>query len=303
MSPMSPTLFRNLIRIARPLWLLAGVLFYALGVGLVHFLGYAIDWQIYWAGQAIVTFLQLSSYFLKVYYDAIPTGSTESPVTDRDKPMPGQLTRTLVLQLTLVLLTSGAAMTVLLLASGSIDLTAFVLLGVGFVLSFFYAVPPVRLVERGYGELASAFFIANLVPALAYLFQTGELHRLLAMLTFPLLALFLAYTLAAELRSYGADERHERKTLLVRMGWQRGMLLHNILVLAAYLLLALAALLGLPWLLTWPGLLSLPVGLFQIWQINRIEQGSPPHWNLLELTAFSSLGLMVYLLSLSLWTN
>lgn len=299
----SPTIFRTLVQIARPLWLLAGGLCYALGVGVVNFLGFAIDWQIYWAGQAIVTFLQLSSYFLKAYYDPAQPGSTESAVTDRDKPAPGQLTRTLVLQLALLLLTSGAAMTVLLVASGSIGAASFILLGVGFAISFLYAVPPVRLADNGYGELANAFLIANLVPALAYLFQTGELHRLLAMLTFPLLALLLAYNLAAELRAYGADERREHKTLLVRMGWQRGMQLHNILVLAAFLLLALAALSNLPWILTWPGLLSLPVGLFQIWQMWQIERGMPPRWNLLELTALATPALMLYLLNLSLWIN
>lgn len=296
------------MRISRPLALFAGILLYALGGGIVHFLGYPIDWSAYWIGQAAVTLLQLSSYYLKVYYDPYNPAEEDSPVENRELRRPGEentgkLPRTTVLQLALVTLTLGAVMTVLLLVRNSIQSQAFILLGIAFIVAFFYAVPPVRLVYSGYGELAHAFLLANLVPALAYLFQTGDLHRLLAMLTFPLTALFLASGLAASLQTYGADMRFDRRTLMVRMGWQRGMAFHNYLILAAYLLFAVAATLGMPWSLTWPALLGLPVGLYQIWQISQISQGAKPRWRMLTLTAFATVGLTVYLLNLALWTN
>ncbi len=301
------TFFNNLIRISRPFSLLAGILLYALGVGIVSFLGQPVNWQTYFAGQAAITFLQLSSYYLKAYYDPLSPQEEDAPVDKaplNGRPRTdGKLPRSLVLQMALLTMTLGAALTVLLLAAGSIKVPAFVLLGVAFLLAFFYAVPPLRLVYSGYGELVSAVLLANLFPALGYLFQTGELHRLLAMLTFPVTALYLAAILAAELQPYGADVRYERRTMMVRMGWQRGMITHNVLILVGYLLFATAALLSLPWVLVWPAFLTLPVGLFQIWQINQIAQGAPARWRMLNLTAGATVGLVVYLLNLALWTH
>jgi 1,4-dihydroxy-2-naphthoate octaprenyltransferase len=145
--------------------------------------------------------------------------------------------------------------------------------------------------------------MANLVPSLAFLFQVGDLHRLVAMITFPLTALYLATMLATTLQKYGADVRYQRRTLMVRMGWQLGMNVHNLLILVAYLLFVLAAALGLAWPLTWPALLSLPLGLYQIYLITQIARGAKPRWNVLALTASATLGLTLYLLHLAMWTN
>lgn len=303
----SSTILQNLIRLSRPFELLMGVFLYALGAGIAHFLGYAINWTVFWIGQASITFLQLSSFYLKAYYDTPQPEETDSPVDNKPdaprKEFTGQLSRQVVLQSALVMMTVGAVLTVLLLWSGSIQPPAFLFLGLAFMLAFFYAVPPLRLVYSGYGELASAILMANLVPSLAFLFQVGDLHRLVAMITFPLTALYLATLLARTLQRYGADVRYTRRTLMVRMGWQFGMNVHNILILVAYLLFGVAALLDLPWALTWPPLLSLPVGLYQMYLISQIARGGKPRWSILNLTAMATFGLAAYLLNLALWTN
>jgi 1,4-dihydroxy-2-naphthoate octaprenyltransferase len=297
----------NLIRLSQPLALVEGVLLYALGAGIAHFLGNSIDWTTYWVGQATVTFLQLTSYYLKAYYDTPQPEENDSPVENKPNSINsqtrGQLSRSLVLQSALITMTVGAVLTVMLLVNGSIQLPAFIFLGLGLLLAFFYAVPPFRLVYSGYGELSMAIIMTNLIPALSYLFQVGDLHRVLAMVTFPLTALYITTAMALSLRKYGADARYDRKTLMVRMGWQRAMNFHNILILVAYLLFAAGASLGLPWVLTWPALLTLPIGLFQIWQMSQIARGAKPRWNVLYLTAVATLGLTVYLLNLSLWTH
>jgi len=159
------------------------------------------------------------------------------------------------------------------------------------------------LVDNGYGELTEAILVANLFPGLAFLLQTGELHRLLAMMTFPLLIIFLAARLALSLEHYLPNLRYGQKTMMVVLGWQRGMRLHNWLVPLGYLLFALAFTLGLPWALTWPGLLTLPLAIFEVIQINRIAAGSRPSWRLLNLTAVALLALTVYFLSLAFWTG
>jgi 1,4-dihydroxy-2-naphthoate octaprenyltransferase len=299
-----------MISSAQPLALLAGILFYALGVGIANYLGFSVNLVDYWLGQAVVSTLQLGSSYLKVYYDLL-----EQPPKRRRKELqlphqePGDddvrvdLPRNVVLLAALSALTVGAVFTVLLLSRGVINLATMVMLGVAFVLAFFYAVPPLRLVYTGYGELAQAILVANLIPALAFLFQTGEVHRLLPMLTFPLTALYLAMTLSLGLPAYLKNLRQQRSTMLIRMGWQRGMFLHNLLIFFSYLLLGLAAILGLPWLLTWPLLLTLPLGLFLIWLMTRIAAGAPARWRLLNFSSIALVAMAAYLTTLALWTS
>ena len=280
-------------RVARPLSLLAGILLYALGGGIANYLGYSIDWTAYWLGQAALTALQLSSYFLREYFDRVGR-----PLPRREEKGPPDAA---FLQIAATALTAGAVLTVLMLAIGKLNLAAFVFLGVAVLLSIAYAVPPMRLVYSGYGELVMAILMTNLFPSLAYLLQVGELHRLLAMLTFPLTFLYLAGMLARSLQSYMEDLRHERSTMLLRMGWQRGMNMHNLLVLLAYFLLAAAMLMGLPWQLALPGFLSLPVAMFQVWQIAGIANGAKPRWRLLSITTMATVAFAVYFLNLALW--
>jgi 1,4-dihydroxy-2-naphthoate octaprenyltransferase len=295
----------DFINLSQPQALLVGALFYALGGGIVNYLGQSINWTTYWLGQACVTMLQLSSFYLKAVYD-LPIGENRprsKPIqADKDGRDPIR-SRSALLLLSTTTLTIGAVITVLLFANGSLNTTSLLMIGLAFLVSFFYAVPPFRLVYSGYGELALSFLMANIIPALAFLLQVGNLHRLLAMITFPITALYLAMLLALSLEGYASDEKYSRKTSMVRLGWQRGMNLHNLLILFGFLLFGLAAILGLPWPLTWPGLLGLPLGLFQIWQMSSIATGAKPRWRLLSLNAVATVVLTAYLVTFTLWTH
>ncbi|HZW04639.1 MAG TPA: prenyltransferase [Anaerolineaceae bacterium] len=299
--------YRQLAQIAHPWALLGGILLYALGVGIAVFLGRPIDGQVYLLGQGFVTALQLTSFFLVAYFqtepDEIRLARRRRAAQAEGEPLPEEafVPRNLMLLIGISALTIAAALAVLLYAAGAFNPTVLVFVTLAFILAFFYAVPPVQLAESGYGDLTSAIFLANLTPTLGYVLQTGELHRLLAMLTFPLTALYLAMTLALSLQTYYRDLKSQHQTLMVRIGWQRGMTMHNLMILAAYFLIGLAAILGLPWSLTWPALLTIPLGMFQIYQIWQISQGAPPRWRLLRLTAVSTLGLMVYFIAYALW--
>ncbi|RPJ36562.1 MAG: hypothetical protein EHM21_18990, partial [Chloroflexi bacterium] len=294
MNRSSTSLFRALIRVAQPWSLGAGLLFYALGVGIARYLGYSIDWATYWIGQASLTMLQLSIFNLREYFNRpeLPPFSTpippppprafqeeESQQEPEEEEIP--LPRVIFLQVATAALTIGAVMIVLLLAANRLNPAAALLLGLALILGLLYAIPPVRLAYSGYGELVLAILFANLFPTLAFLFQTGDLHRLLAMLTFPLTLLYLASLLVLSLEPYYHDVKGGRTTMLVRLGWQRGILLHNVLIGLAYIFLSIAVIALLPFRFAFPAFLSLPVGIFQIWQMNSIAAGVKPRWRLL----------------------
>lgn len=300
---MKASAWREMLRLARPWMLLGTILFYAIGVGIAHFLGRPIDLAIYLLGQACVLLLALSSAYLSEYFSML-----EYPVPKRSSngaPHAEEFLRlrNALIQAAAVAMTVGAVLTVMLFIRGAGNPSVIIFLGAAFLLAFFYAVPPVSLARRGYGELATALFLTAIIPAIAYALQTGETHRLLILLTFPLTALYIAMVLATELESYYADIKEGRNTLMVSVGWQRGMSLHNIMVLLSYLLVGLAAVLRLPWSLTWPMLATLPIGLFQIWQIWQIGNGQKPRWRLLYITALASFGIMAYLITFTLWTE
>ena len=299
--------FTRLLQLIRPVYLLGGALLYALGAGVAHYLGNTIDWQVYILGQACITLLQLTTIFLKEYFEAlerVASGLTRR--RDDQKDPPGEdyhLTPPVALAASASVLTFGAIFTALLYRTQNLTVEGFVILGVSFIVAFFYAAPPARLVNSGYGELVIAILMTNLIPALGFLLQVGQLHHLIAMVTFPLTPLYLAMTLAMGLPSYGRDTASEKRTLLVILGWQRGMGLHNLLILIGFLILGVAIVLGLPLRLAWPALLGLPVGLYQIWQINRLIDGGKPHWRLLGINAVATFALVAYLLAFSIWTG
>ena len=298
------TPIRLILLYARPLELLAGALMYALGAGLMVYLGNPLDWSRYFLGQGCITLLQMSAYFLKSAFDLPPTrNSGIKGVADENIRLQASvISRSAVLLAAATTLTAGAVLTVILISENALVTSGFLIIGVGVLLAVVYGAPPFRLVYAGYGELILAFIIANLIPAFSFSLQAGELHRLLALLTFPLTALFLALQMAFSLPNYANDEHFSRKTMMVRLGWAHGMNLHNLLILFSYLLLGAATLLELPWALLWPGLITLPIGIFQIWQMGRIAGGAKPNWTLLRATAAATFVLTAYFLAFALWT-
>lgn len=295
-----------IIRVARPLFLLGAVLVYALGTGIANYLGVTIDWGLYLLGQFWVTFMQLSVHFLNEYYDA--DADADNP---NRTPFSGgsgevgedKISRSTILFVSFACLAVVASLTVLIFRQASLSpeiLTIMVLIFLG---GFFYSVPPIRLVSSGYGELTTSIIVANLVPAFAYVLQAGELHRLIAMSTFPLTAVHLSMMLAFELPDYANDLKYEKQTLMVRIGWQRGMVLHNFFILMAYLLLGIAVTFGMPLSIAGPAFLTLPLGILQIWQMRRIADGASPNWTTLTLLPVALFAGLAYLLTFAYWIN
>ncbi|MCD4673259.1 MAG: hypothetical protein K8R77_11405 [Anaerolineaceae bacterium] len=287
--------------------MLSAVLLYVLGVGIADYLGINTHWNVIWSGLSLCLLLLLASAYLRAYFDLLEDAPRSQLFrenwAENNLQSDNQLRPAVLLQVALVALTAAAVLALLLILRERGNQTAQIFLFLIFILSFFQSVPPLRLVYSGYGEILQAILITNLIPALAFTLQYGEPHRLLAMITFPLTFLHLAMSLALSLPRYATDVKFQRQSLMSRLGWQRGMNLHNILILLAYVVLGLAAVFGLPWALTWPGLLTLPVGLFQIWQILQIGGGARPNWRLTKITAISTLILTSYMLAYALWTG
>ena len=205
------------------------------------------------------------------------------------------------MQIGLVGLAFGAAITVLLMVKQAINYTELLLLGLCLFLVFAAEVPPLKLEKLGYSELIEALLIANLFPMQAFLLQQSELHTLLLMTTLPLTFLYIALRIAVSFEYFSFDLKHGAESMIGKLGWQAGMTLHNLSILVAFLLVGGFVLLKMPWGLAWPFFQALPLGIFQIIQIQRIGEGNKPMWQLLRINAWATFLVSVYLFAITLW--
>lgn len=291
-------------RLSQPLGLLSTTLLYALGVGVVRYLGASIDWGIAFVGLAWVMLVQLSATYVNHYYEALSiTDPSRTPFSVQgDKSSSEKPPREIALWAGVACLTAAASLSIPLIRAFDGLASPFFMLAI-FFLAMLYCAPPLRLSATGYGELVITLLIVNLTPAFAYTLQSGEMHRLLAMSTFPLTVLHLAMMLVLEFPEYAAKLKLEQHTLLIRLGWQNGVHWHNYLLLSGFAILGLAVLFGLPLQIALPAFFVLPLSLFQIWYLNRIADGARPNWTLLSVVALATFWLAAYLLTFSFWTR
>ena len=286
----------NLLRLSRPLNIVFVVLTYMLGAGIARYLGISQNQVVFWLGLIGISMTQFSMSLL-----AEANRPVDQPSDNNEHRAERVNVRNAALILSVSALAAVAVIALLLTQEGALTPVVILFLGLSLIAVLAYAVPPLRLVDAGLGEFTLAVHIAMVAPALGFVLQQGEYHRLVAIISFPLTLLALAYLLVLDFPTFAVDEKYDRGTLLRSLGWQRAIPLHHILVIGAYLLLASALLFGLAWGLVWPAFLSLPFALLQIYLLRSIGRGAKPIWTLLTANALAVFGLTAYLLTFAFW--
>ncbi len=286
------------LHLSRPHFLLGGFLLFGLGAAIATYLGKPVDWGLYILGQLLVTSNQLMAQAMHTFFD----GTREQEVTfrslfggDRKALEPEHLPYTVALISAIVTLTISATLAALLLVVKNVSFVTWAFMLMGFIAAFFYSTPPVRLITSGFGEIIATIVVASFVPIISFTLQTGELHRLLLMSTIPLAALLFAAFIAFEFRDYASDLKRNQQTLMVRLGWETAMKLHNLAILFAIISFLTAYVIGLPDRVALGALISFPLAIAQIWQLNRIKAGLPPRWRTFTLSALALFAMTAYL--------
>jgi 1,4-dihydroxy-2-naphthoate octaprenyltransferase len=289
---------RSLLRLTRPIHLFLALLTYTLGLGIAHYLGSALHPEAQFLGGAIVILLLAASGLFVASFRPF-----NEPIIQGETRGEREALRRLLLAFGVAFLAVASVFFFLLQRAGFIHLDSGFLLAVFAMLALANAIPPVRLSNRGFGEIVDAFLIASLTPTLAFFLQTGIFHRLLTLFTFPLFLIFLACFLALNFPAYADDLKYERRSLLMALTWQQAVPIHNLLLIAAYLLLAAGPFFAISFGLVWPALLTLPLAAYQIFALRNIANGAAPLWNVFKITAFAIMGLATYLLAVAFWLN
>ncbi len=288
-------MFRNLLRLSRPLHLLLAALTYFLGASIANYLGKPFRADSFWLGLIAVILAQASMNLLAEVFrpsnEAIVDGETRKQrLTFRNN----------ALYISIAALTANAVIAFILYTNNHLSIAAFFFLLLSLIVILAYAIPPFRFINRGFGEFLLAVHMAYIIPSIAYILQSDETHRFL-LITIPLTFLAFAYFIVMDFPSFASDVKYNRSTLLTRLSYERVVPLHHLIVLLAYLFFLAVPVFGLSLSLFWSAFLTLPFALFQIFQLRSLSLGAPVNWALLTVTALSVFGLTAYFLSLTFW--
>jgi 1,4-dihydroxy-2-naphthoate octaprenyltransferase len=209
--------------------------------------------------------------------------------------------RDAALYISISALAANAVIAFLLYNSGRLHLSALTFLLLSLLIILIYAVPPLRLLNRGFGEFLLAAHISYVIPSIGFLLQAGEYHRLLPALAIPLTALGFAYFLVLNFLTFASDQKYQRLTMLRLLSWERAIPFHHSLIVAAYVLFLASSILSFSFSLLWPAFLTLPFAIFQIVLLRAIALGNRPNWPLLTVTSLAVFGLTAYFLTLTFW--
>lgn len=286
----------TLIRLTRPLYLAFAALAYILGVSLADYLAIPFDTAAFWLGLFGVLLAQTALSLLAEVFRPV-----SDPLVPEETLLQRKALRDSMLYVSIGALAALAVICFVLYAQSRISPQALLFEGLSLAILLVYGVPPVRLVSRGFGELSLAIHLGYVIPSLGFLLQAEEHHRLLGLVTFPLTALGLACLVALSFASFVQDRKFNRRSLLVSIGWERAVPLHNILIAATYLIFLAAILLGFSFGLLWPAFLTLPFAALQILLLRNIAAGGKPAWTPLNVTAIAVYGLTVYFLIWTFW--
>lgn len=290
------------LKLSRFYFLVGATLLYLLGTGVAYYLDYLIRWNVFVVGLLWVYMLQLGTHFINELYnaDADKDNPNRTPFSGGSGAIgPGKLSKNVALFAGLSCYAILTSLTILLFSLGGITPALCLIMFGAFIGSFFYSAPPLNLERTGYGEIIASVIVGFLLPIFAFMLQTAVFEHLIALTAFPLFFVHLAMMIIFEYPDYATDQKHRKNTLLIRIGWQNGVIFHNILLGISYILFLSFSFVGLPLRVLFSAYLTLPFSILQGWQLNRIIKGYKPNWLGLTLNAVVTFGALIYFIALS----
>ena len=226
--------------------LIFNILMFALGGGIAHYLGFTISWTAYMTGQGVSIMLMTGAFFLDDYFGMqSPSESIHPPRTQAELDIFRKLQAS-VLIIALSVLTVAAILIVFLGRDGQLNGTAIVLLSVGFLALIAYAVPPFRLVYSGIGELLAAILMSDPDSRIQLLPAVRGITPVYFHVHLPCWQLSFYPCCCLQFTTFASDCKNCQNTLLVRLGWQKGWHLNNILLILGFYYLSLPGSKGCP---------------------------------------------------------
>ncbi len=156
----------SFLKLTRPLHLLLVALTYILGASIPAYLGKPFQPLAFALGLAGVLLAQLSMSLLAEVFRP-----HNEPLVEDETPKQKETLRNNALYVSIAALASIALSLLFFTPIKPLHFPLFIFLLFSFILVLAYAIPPVRLLDRGFGELALAAHIAYVIPSIGFLLQ------------------------------------------------------------------------------------------------------------------------------------
>lgn len=293
-------------RLSRPVFLLGGVVLYALGAGVAHAQGKSTSLAVYLLGQFYVTSLQLMTHFLNEYWDleADRLNQSRTAFTGGSGVLTsGALVPQTALTAARVCLAGGAIFAGQLAVLGRMPLSTCLLMLAMFLGAYFYSSPPLRLAGTGLGEAIASIVVAGTVPWLGLVVAGGRSNTSFYAAMIPLVVIHFAMIMAFEFPDELSDGQAGKRTLLVRIGRQRGLLVHHLGLLVGVSLLAAGSFTALPPNSAFIAVAIAPAAMAQMVAVSVIARGGHIRFETVTLLAIITFSLTAALLAIVFWTT
>ena len=224
--------------LSRPPFHTVGILPFILGTILAYKINFSFSLEVFILGVSGVILIMLSTYHMGEYFDyredEISKRLYESKFAGGSGVIQaGGMSRSVALWTGIISFLLAGIIGVILqfvLKTGPYTLLWGCL---GAFPGFFYSTRPIRLVQRGIGEIFIGFCYGWLPVASAYYIQTGAIHPVIHWITIPIGLTIFNVIFLNEYPDYESDKSTGKKNLLNRVGKEKGNFLYVVFSLLA----------------------------------------------------------------------
>jgi 1,4-dihydroxy-2-naphthoate polyprenyltransferase len=292
-------------RLSRPVFLLGGVVLYALGAGIAHAQGASSPLTVYVLGQLYVTSLQLMTHYLNEYWDVEADRLNQSRTAFSGGSgvlANGELSPQTALTAAASSLACSAILAIGLAVQGrTTHVSGSLMLGM-LLGAYFYSSPPLRLASTGIGEVLASFVVAAMVPWLGLLVAGGRPSAAFFAAIAPLVLIQFAMLLAFEFPDESSDRQAGKRTLLVRIGTYNGVLVHNMGLFAGVLLIVAGSCRVLPSQTAFIAIATMLVAVGQMVAVSVVAEARRVRSETVTFLAIVTFSLPATLLAIVFWT-
>ena len=290
-------LIKQLFKKILPFRYISLIAMYIVGAGLVQYVQNLRHWFVFFQGLFFLIFVSLSIDLITLLIQ-INTQSGQFnalPIEDRKQ------NRLSLAIISAALLTVASVILVDWIVKEILWQGLFFLIFTYGFTGLFTIIVKLNKRIKNYQILFETIIFVIIPPAFAYFLQSDDPHRLLTMVVLSLIPAFIAYRLLSQLIAFNRNPNSGNHELIQAIGWEHSMVIHNALILCTFLLFALVTLFGYPWFLIWPVFLALPIGLLEIWLMERVRRGEKPIWKIMQVSTACIYFLPMYLIGFAFW--
>ncbi len=210
----------RIIKLGRIHFVFGGFLLYCLGALYATVTGSELLWARFLLGYAVLFPAHLSVSYSNDYFDYRADRYNKSTLFSGGSGIlvdfPELRTFSRNFSISLIILSIILAIVFVTLFSFSLIFLAFVIFGN--LLGWFYSAPPIRLVYRKMGEMATVLTMGFLLPGMGYFVIKATFDLSFLIFAIPLMIYGMFFILSVEMPDMEGDRLGNKQTMIVRKG-------------------------------------------------------------------------------------